>query len=406
VSPRVRHPVPPGLPSCLALALAAPLLLPSCRGIRTSPAEDPRSEVRQLLLPEDAEAERFRRADLLISQWDAAQTGGRTEASEELFHEMRQEVDRAYPVFVSAARGERGLMREYLGVSALGFASNPGATAVLVERLRSEDPRLVGNALIAIRLREDPDTNLRPVIQMMGAKATGPRRYAPLAVASVLDARQRRGVATDRAEQQAAAHMLSNLVVDQDPYVRLHAAKALGALGSPGTQDLLTIQLKDEHVRIQVAAAAALERIGDPRAFPDVVRLLEEAPEDVKPIVRDILASYAARIQGAPLAQADVERIGTSAIGWTSWYNQHRGRGGAVPASAPRLPPRTGAAFPAPEPSFAAPPASPSFPAPSWAPPEPQPATAPTPRAAPPPLPEPTPPRIVPTGPLPPPTVR
>ncbi len=113
---------------------------------------------------------------------------------------------------------------------------------------------------------------------------------------------------------------LVGLVQDRDPFARLHAAKAMGALRRPEATDFLVLLLRDEHVRIRLAAAAALERIGDPRAFSQVVRLLESVPEDQRPIVRDILASYAERLQGRPLAPADIASYGGSATAWDRWY--------------------------------------------------------------------------------------
>lgn len=279
--------------------------------------------------------DRWFRIDALMTNWDAVQQEGRDQEAGVLAAKLREEVDADYDELAAAARGAHGVRAEHLGVKALAFSGRPAATDVLVNALRTRDASLLGNALIALKVRADPATSLPPLVALLRDGTAEARRYAPLAFANVALARERAGRPVEEATVDQAMTGLLGLVQDRDPYARLHAAKAMGALRRPESTDFLVLLLRDDHVRIRLAAAAALERIGDPRAFPQVVRLLESVPEESKSVVRDVLASYAERIQRGPLPAGKAQELGTSAIAWDRWYSDHvAGRsttGGASP---------------------------------------------------------------------------
>ena len=370
--------------------------LVGCRqGARPTPASAPSASATPTstsLSPNDPTGMRLAKVDMLISQWDVAQAAGRKEQADMLVApDPPGGRRRATRDFVAAAEGSMGIQTQYLGVSALGFSGRSDATRVLLERLRERDPRLVGNALIALRIRADPNTRLDPVLQQMRSPAVEPRRYAPLVVANVLEAQLRMGRTPDAGTQRQVASALSAIVADRDPLVRLHVANALGKLTVPGTFELLMVLMKDEYVRIRIAAAAGLERLGDARGMPEVIRLLEDVDQELKGIVQDLLVSYAARASGQPLSEATRAELGTSGLAWSRWYTDFaQARGIPLPSSvrspAASLAPREGPAAPAPGPATAAPGAgdttrSPGAPPPSpWSAPT-APTTAPTTRA-------------------------
>jgi HEAT repeat protein len=313
--------------------------------------------------------ERFFRVDAMIQQWDAAQVDGQEELAASLAVKIGQETDADWPIFVQAARGEVSVAAQSLAVKALGFSKNPQATAILVERLQSEDAPLVGNALIALKLRSDPSTSLPPILRLLRSSAKDIRRYAPLALANVLLARERVGRSLEPALARDAMTGLVALVQDRDPFVRLHAAKAMGALRLPDAVDFLVLLLKDEYVKIRIAAAAGLERLGDPRAFPQVIALLAAVDAAEKEVVAEILVSYAQRITGRPLTPEQRVELDVSPRAWERWYSD-RDRGSSSPP--PPLPPP-----PAPAATSLPPPPPPPPPAPF---PGPAPLPVPTPR--------------------------
>lgn len=309
-------------PAALLLGVLCALCLPGCRGggAQSQGASAPGG--RGAATAGAPASERISRLDLLLTQWDAAQFEGRVEQARMLEQQLRTEVDGAFAELGPALEGRMGLPAQYMAASALGFSSRRESTGMLVKTLSSRDARLVANALIALKLRADPDTPLEPVLPLISpAVPEGPRRYAPLVLAHVLVARARRGQAPDPRLENEAAARLAALATDRDAIVRLHAARALGALRSGGGQDSLLLLAKDSDLRVRWAAAAALERVGDARGFPEVVRLLHETPMESKHVIRDLLVSYAARLQGRPLGATEVDALGIGARAWTEWYD-------------------------------------------------------------------------------------
>jgi hypothetical protein len=318
-----------------AVMFALLLMLPACRQPRTPPPKAPQNIAMPASVPmpsapveNDPRMLRFHRVDMLIAQWDVAQAAARAEQAEALAGQIRGEVDAAFGDFVTASDGRMGTQLQYVGVGGLGFSARPEATQALLNRLADTDPQLVGNALIALKLRADPATPTAPLLKLLSSRATAPRRYAPLALANVVEAQWRAYGRVDPAMQRAAMQTLSGVVADRDPFVRLHVAKALGALRAPGSYDLLVILMRDDEVQIRLAAAAGLERLGDPNGFPETIRLLADVADDVKPMVRDILASFAHRLRGHPLTPNEIQRLGTSPHAWSNWFNEFtRARG-------------------------------------------------------------------------------
>jgi hypothetical protein len=278
--------------------------------------------------------ERWFRIDALLMDWDATQQDGKDQEAAVLAAKLQQDVDADFNGLAEAAAGKYGVRGEHLGIKALAFSKRPEATEILVTALRSRDQALVGNALIGLKLRADPATSLPPIVALLRAPFTEARRYAPLALANIVLARERVGRPIEEVTAEQAMTGLVGLVQDRDPFARLHAAKCMGALRRPEATDFLVLLLRDEHVRIRLAAAAALERIGDPRAFAQVVRLVDAVPEEQKTVVRDVLASYAERLQGRPLAPGQAVAFGVSPTAWDRWYVDNVTRN--APAPGPR----------------------------------------------------------------------
>ncbi len=317
--------------------------------------------------PRGAVEEKFFRVDTLIAQWDAAQHDGHTGEADGLAGRIAAAVDGDFATFASAARGELGVKAQAIAVQALGFSKRAEATDLLVSALKERDAALVGNALIGLKLRADPNTPLPPLIDLLRANFTEARRYAPLALANVVLAREKVGRPVESRTAEEAMTGLVGLIRDRDPYVRLHAAKAMGALRRSEAIDFLVLLLRDEHPTIRIAAAAALERVGDPRAFPPIVALLDEMPAEQKPIVREILVSFAERLQGRPLTEPEVKGLDVSPRAWDRWFASRDAKGRL--STAP--PPTTGTpnGFPPPPPPPSPPPPPRTFGEPSLAPP-------------------------------------
>ena len=352
----------------LALALAA-----AAGGCKGGPMADGKKaskssgsridEGRGVLPPASERSERAFRVDTLIAQWDAAQADGRDDEASTFAAKIGAEVDADFPAFKAAARGETDLRSQSLAVKALAFSKNPEALDLLVARLADVDPDLVANSLIGLKLRADPQTPLPPLLTLLRSKAPAVREFAPLALANVLLARETARLPMDPQVPPRAMSGLVGLLEDHDPVVRLHVAKAMGALRVPEANDFLVLMLKDEHVRIRIAAASALERIGDPRAFPKVVELLDAVDDGQKPLVREILVSYAAHLQGFPLTAEQRTQLDVSPRAWDRWFASRTPQppmraGILTPPPRDEAPPRAAPAPPPPSPGAPLPPPS------------------------------------------------
>ena len=311
-------------------ALLAPglLALSGCnQGRRTE--EDAAAAAKPLTVAEDPRVQghidTFARAEAMITRWDALRNEGRMPEARTLEPKIQAEVDASFPTFVQGTTGSLGPHAQYLAVSGLGFSARPEATAALVQAASGNDARLAGNALIALGVRADPNTPMDMLLNRINPAMPLPvKRYAPLALAKVMEARDRVGYPPNTGVRQQAVVRLGALAVDQDAVTRLHAVRGLQATGSPAAYDYLAVLVGDPQMRVRWAAAGALERLGDPRGFPGVVRLLHDAAPESKHVIRDILVSYAGRMQGRPLTQQEVAALGTGPRAWSQWFAEYR----------------------------------------------------------------------------------
>jgi HEAT repeat protein len=265
----------------------------------------------------------MQRAEALLTRWDALRADGRIGEAEQLAPQIAQEVDGDFPTFLRATQGELGPHAQYLAVSAMGFSRSDQATRALLTRLTDRDARLVGNALIALSVRADPNTPLDALLlRIAPVMPLSIKQFAPLAFANVLEARARARVPVDKAREQIALGKLGSVVTDHDAIVRLHTAKALGALQVPGTLEYLRVLAGDPVMRVRWSAAAGLERHGEPGGFPEVIRLLSDVAPESKPVIRDVLVSYAGKLQGRALTQSEIASLGTGPRAWSQWFNQ------------------------------------------------------------------------------------
>lgn len=353
-----RHPILRRLRPAAVLLLA--LLLPACQTDDGAPGFDASTASRSapLLPAEDPRVQPFlpvfQRTEALLTRWDDLRAEGRLGEAEALQPKLRAEVDSQFETFRQAATGALGVYAQYLAASALGFSSRPEATTILQERLGERDARLQGNALIALGIKADPNTATDLLLERIDpAMPLTVKRYAPLALANVLEARTAAGYPVNPALDQQALARLGSVVVDADPPTRLHVVKALREIRIPGTFEYLQVLTGDPQMRVRWAAASALADVGDHRGIPDVIRLLGESAPESRHVVRDVLVTYAGNVQQRPLTEAEVRSLGTGPRAWSQWYvDFRRARGLMAPRAVPQpvggVPASSGGLQPAP----------------------------------------------------------
>ena len=321
----MRVPVPRRT-AVLWLALLAGALGGCAQGVDRAPKPSaPKSAPRAPQAPTvltDPALIRLARIEQLVLAWDQAQGEGRAQDADAFAARLRAEVDAGDADVRAAFDGAHGIEPRFLATMALGFSSAPDATALLVERLNESEARLVANALLALRVRRDPSTPLLPLAHYVGSEDPRVRRYAPLALAHVLDARRAAGVPPDAEMEARLVPRLAARAKDRDAAVRLHVARALGALRADGVGAVLLPMLRDHRPEVALGAASALARRGEPGGMPGVVQLLNDSPSDRRPPIAEALVRYAETLTGAPLPASERERLGVSPMAWLRWHNE------------------------------------------------------------------------------------
>ncbi len=150
---------------------------------------------------------------------------------------------------------------------------------------------------VAARAQPFPERRLELVLSLLRHADAKIRKDACAAVGSVC--RERRG------PEQALAPVLGELLSDPEPAVCEAAAwtlKELGPAAGPAREALLAI-LESGTALTRAMAAAALSKLGESRAAPGLVRLLEEI-QDVENVPVRVAALDAARRLGPAVAAA------------------------------------------------------------------------------------------------------
>jgi len=110
--------------------------------------------------------------------------------------------------------------------------------------------------------------------------------------------------AAESEQPRSAATELAKALRDEDPNVRLDAAKALGRLGAAAREAVpaLAQALQDDDARVREEAAGTLARVGSPHAVPAIPALIAIL-SDENPRVRG-MAALALGTMGAAAKEA------------------------------------------------------------------------------------------------------
>ena len=117
------------------------------------------------------------------------------------------------------------------------------------------------------------------------------------------DVRQAAADALGNLGDQRATAPLIKFSCEKNQHIRMAAARALGKLGGPGAFEALLFVLKDEdrvgaswerNIRpfLREVALSALAKLGDPKAVPHIIKLLDDPYEKVQLYARVALGSF------------------------------------------------------------------------------------------------------------------
>jgi hypothetical protein len=240
--------------------------------------------------------------------------------------QLRPRVDANFEELAKAVEKPEASYRQRIAVKSLGFTSQKGqAVKALLPVLAVDRPILLVDALYSLGLLAVPDMDLEPVTNCLAHPDADVRLNACWVVYRVALARSRSTQKKEWTDLRNASGRLLLIVTrkSEDPFVRAHAAAALGAIGDPMAVDVLLNLLKEDDSYLRTRAAEALGQIGEPAAVPPLVEALgrAEGPTEVKVITASI--ERIAKQQGVPVNR---KALGTDPANWRAWLNEVRGR--------------------------------------------------------------------------------
>lgn len=94
--------------------------------------------------------------------------------------------------------------------------------------------------------------------------------------------------------REASLSPLLDLLHDENPATRHHAAHVLGKIADPRAVDALILSLRDRDDTVTLKAAFALSQIGDERAVPALIDLLAHKNREVQSMLTQVLEHFSA----------------------------------------------------------------------------------------------------------------
>ena len=168
-----------------------------------------------------------------------------------------------------------------IAAKSLAFSTGSDAVLALSRTLETEtDDRLLVGAAFALARRQEPTTDTAALVDLLDHANGDVRNNVLVALWHVLDARRDAGLPQmDAASSLRAIPLLERALFDpNDPFVRAHAAAALGALGDRRAVDGLINLLRDDHPFVRTHTALALGKLADRKAVTPLIELIDETP--------------------------------------------------------------------------------------------------------------------------------
>jgi len=211
-----------------------------------------------------------------------------------------------------------------IAARALGFGSDLSGDRIvppLVSVLKNTNVNLVNSALVSLYLLGWPETPIPPIVKLLNQEDMLIRSNGALALSAVLRARRKKN--DGRIEMTVAIREASGRLMsiahnpDEDPFVRAHAASALGTIGDPASADVLLNLLLDQYQVVRIHSAQGLGNLGQESAILPLIRSLKvtESLNESR-----IIVAALEEIATALEYPVDRQALGTEEGNWRAWY--------------------------------------------------------------------------------------
>jgi HEAT repeat protein len=229
-------------------------------------------------------------------------------------------VDQNLDELLNQVQSSDNRPRQITAARALGFTTRQSEVIpVLVMLLADQDANLVSSCLVSLWLMANPGTPVTPLVDILNHEDADVRNNDAMALSAILRAKRAAGDGIPDEEVKRASGKLVVIVLDieEDEFVRAHAASALGAIGDPAAVDVLINLLGDGSSAVRTRAAEGLGQLGDDQAVPALIDALagRRAPNEKAVIVAAL--EKIAWDQGWP---CDIEALGQEVENWRAWY--------------------------------------------------------------------------------------
>ncbi len=287
-----------------------------------STSEEARSEgPKENLLANDERRKLYLDLDNLTQRWMTVRNEGNSMAEVSLHRTViGPKVDKNLTELLDQVQTDQNRPRRITAARSLGFTTRQGEVIpVLVSLLAEQDADLVSSILVSLWLMANPDTPVTPLVDLLSDGDADVRNNDAMALSAILRARRSAGGDIPDAEVKRAAGKLVVLVsnIDEDEFVRAHAASALGAIGDSAAVDILINLLGDGSSVVRTRAAEGLGQLGDPEAIPALIQSLDgrRSPNELTVVVAAL--EKIAHTQRYP---CDISALGRNPENWRVWF--------------------------------------------------------------------------------------
>ncbi len=250
---------------------------------------------------------------------------GKTEVMVTLRRTLGRTVDQNFATFRDVALNGEFLLHRNTAVKCIGFAirKRKEAQSVLLKLYEDKDITIVQNAAYAVGLLQDPETDLTPIVALMGRGDVNVRTNAASSLGALFLIKP-----TPRElppQYWSAIDRLVALLHDKTSIRgRRAAAWALANLRHPDVLEHLLGALQDSDETVQIGGLHGLERLGDQRALDPVIEYLRGGPTTQGASwARKVLIRIAVQ-GGFAKIPSELDELGTDPKSWTEWFRAAR----------------------------------------------------------------------------------
>ena len=262
-----------------------------------------------------------------VAQYEELRMQMQTQKMVSLHRVIARAVDDNFALFRERALEGKTTLERDPAVRCIGFSidNRTEARETLIVLLEDRDVTIVRNAALSLGFLRDPETDIGPLVRLLGSGDIWIRTNAATALKELFLVKETPRKLTP--QYYTAIDRLVNLMNDQtSTRARIAAAWALSNLRHPEVLDHLIAALEDDEISVQVAGLRGIKLLGDQRALEAVLSFLEGSPTD-EPASWAKLALESIAIQsGLAKHASELQANGTSGRKWREWFRSSRNR--------------------------------------------------------------------------------